>query len=248
MTDEILDIQRRASSRRSEQSVASSAQQNWHCHYCDKKFTHEMTYMNHVCKERLRHDELRSPIGQAAYAYYCEWMKLYKRKAPPIETFATSRYYTAFVKFSKYAIDVSLPSPNMFIRLMCDRDISPTLWARSQCYSIYLEFYDKSVEPLDQVQNSILTLFDICDKENVAIDKVFVHLQAARINELLRLRKLSPWLIFCSGTFGSFLKTIPQDDWTEMSKIVNPSYWSEKLAQNKKLVDDILLITKEIGL
>lgn len=247
MSTDVLDIQNRAKSRRAAKAQ-EQVEAQWHCHYCDKRFTHEMTFMNHVCKERLRYEELRSPIGQAAYAYYCEWMKQYKRKAPPIDTFGTSRYYTAFVKFAKYVNDVSLPAPNTFIRLMSDRDISPTLWARAQCYSIYLEFYDKSVDPLDQVQLSIMTLLDICEKENVEMPDVFNHLQVPRINELLRLRKLSPWLIFCSQTFGQFLKTLSPDDWSEMSKIVNPSHWSEKLAQNKKIVADIILISKELDL
>ncbi len=237
-----------ASSRRNNAQASSVNNSDWHCHYCDKSFTHESTFMNHFCKERERYDELRSPIGQAAYNYYSEWMKFYKRKPPPIDTFATSRFYTSFVKFAKHVIVINLPSPEMFIRLMSDRDISPVLWCRDQCYSIYLEFYDKTMEPLEQVKNSIVTLIDLSEKENVQLENIFVHLGSNRVIELLRLRKLSPWFIFCSSKFGEFLKTLPQEDWLEMSKIINPQHWSEKLEANKKLVDDIIEISNGIGL
>lgn len=235
-----------ASRRNSLQSVQNDAA--WNCHYCGKNFTHETSFMNHFCKERERYEELRSPIGQAAYAYYCEWMRLYRRKPPSIDTFATSRFYTSFVRFAQHVNVISLPSADMFVRLMCERDISPTLWTRDQCYSIYLEFYDKAYDPIEQVRVSVETLIDIAGKEQIELSAVFKHIGPAKVIELLRLRKLSPWFIFCSAKFGEFLKTLPAEDWAEMSKVINPIYWSEKLDTNKALVADIIDISNGIGL
>lgn len=245
---DVENLKNLAASRRNGVATSTVETPGWHCHYCDKNFVNESVFMNHFCKERERHEELRSPIGQAAYGYYSEWMRLYKRKAPPIDTFATSRFYTSFVKFAKHVIVINLPSPEMFIRLMSERDISPMLWCRDQCYSIYLEFYDKSMEPLEQVKNSIVTLMDIAERESIELTNIFVHLGPHRVTELLRLRQLSPWFIFCSAKFGDFLKTLPQEDWAEMSKIINPTYWADKLESNKKLVADIIEISNGIGL
>jgi hypothetical protein len=247
MSIDVQALRDAAASRRSSgPSQVSKAE--WNCHYCGKSFTHETSFMNHFCKERERYEELRTPIGQSAYGYYSEWMRQYRRKPPAIDTFSTSRYYTSFVKFAKHAIKISLPSPDMFIRLMVERDISPTLWTRDQCYSIYLEFYDKAYDPLEQVKVSIETLIDLAGKNEVELSEIFKYLGPERINELLRLRKLSPWFIFCSAKFGEFLKTLPPEDWTEMSKVINPTYWSEKLDANKALVSDIIEISNGIGL
>jgi hypothetical protein len=229
-------------------TVESNNTAKWNCHYCGKNFTHETSYMNHFCKERARYEELRSVVGQAAYSYYCEWMRLYRRKPPSIDTFATSRYYTSFVRFAAHVVKISLPSAEMFIRLMVERDISPTLWTRDQCYSIYLEFYDKAYDPLDQVKVSIETLIDIAKKENIELSDVFVVMGPGRVTDLLRKRKLSPWFIFCSAKFGEFLKNLPPEDWSEMAKVINPIYWSEKLDSNKSLVADIINISNGIGL
>ena len=240
-----LDAIRERAAKRRENPVARA---EWECHYCNKKFTNETFFLNHFCKERERYEEIRTPIGQAAYQYYCEWMKLYKRKPPAIDTFSSSRFYTSFVKFAKNAITINLPSPEMFIRLMVERDISPTLWARDQCYSIFLEYFDKNVDPFEHVQKSIEKLMDIAEKENVELGNIFMHLGPNRVIELIRLRQLSPWFLFCSAKFGEFLKSITQDEWAEIAKIVNPSYWSEKLDAGSDKVAEIINISNELGL
>lgn len=245
MTIDINDLRQKAAARRATSEVQKP---EWKCHYCGKSYTSETFYMNHFCKERERYEEIRSPVGQAAYQYYCEWMKLYRRKPPAIDTFTTSRFYTSFIKFAKNVVTISLPSPELFIRLMVERDISPTLWARDQCYSIYLEYFDKTADPFQQVQTSIEKLIDISEKENVELCNIFGHLGPARVIELIRLRQLSPWLMFCSIKFGDFLKSISQDEWTQISKIINPSYWSNKFDENKDIINEIKEISNGIGL
>jgi hypothetical protein len=237
-------LKEKASSRKAEKVEKIG----WHCQYCDKTFTLETAFMNHVCQERTRFEELRSPVGQAAYAYYCEWMTAYKRKAPNIDTFAISRYYSSFVKFAQHAVDLSFPNPIHFIKLMVEKDISPMLWRRDQCYSIYLEWIDKTLDPLDQVQISIETLIDIAGKEGVELTSVFTHLGEKRITELIRLRKLSPWFLFCSTAFGDFLRANPVEDLQAMMAIINPAYWSAKLDANDAVVQEIKEINAQIGI
>lgn len=237
-----------ASSRRNQVGDVQNSNSKWECDFCKKIFKFENAFMNHYCKERERFEELKSPFGQAGYEYYCEWMRLHKRKAPNIDTFATSKFYTAFVKFAKRAVQLDLPNPDMFIRLMVDRDISPLLWARDQCYSIYLEFYNSKVDPLDQVKETIETLMDIAEKENVDLSDIFKHLGSRRITDLIRKRAVTPWLLFCSVSFGEFLKGLEPDEWSEMSAVINPAYWSEKLALSKNVVNDIIKISNELGL
>lgn len=222
----------------------------WHCQHCNKNFAHESTFMNHMCKEQIRLNELQSPTGQAAYSYYSEWMRLYKRSVPPMETFATSRFYRSFINFAEHVIKISMPNPLNFIRLMSekDKDISPQLWCRDQCYSMYLEWLDKNTDPFDLVQISIETLIDLAQKENVDIKNIFTTLGEKKITELIRLRKLSPWFLFCSFRFNDFLKGISIDDQREMIAVINPSFWTEKLNSNNEIVDLITEMNKELGI
>lgn len=238
----------KASHRRVSSDVAAFKPE-WKCEYCSKVLTNETYFMRHSCREKERSLELSTPIGQAAYMFYCDWMKAFKRKPPSIDTFGTSRYYTTFVEFAKYVKRLNIGDPAKYVELMCARDLSPMLWRRDQCYSAYLEWMDKKQDPLEQVKVSIETLMDLMEREDIEhFADIFSHLGSRQIAELIKLRKLSPWFLFCSRKFSDFLKSIPKDESTELSSIINPAYWTTKLQDNRELVKDIMQINKEMGL
>lgn len=236
-----MNIKELARSRR-------TAKPDWKCGYCNKPFSTEEGLMLHSCPVKERLDEVKSVIGQTAYHYYCEWMKCYKRKAPTAETFSSSRYFKSFINFVEHANKIKIPDTLAFIKLMAEKDISPMLWRRDQCYTLFLHHYDKNTDPLEQVALSIETLMDISNKEHIDLNNVFNHIGIRRIMELIRLRKLSPWLIFCSKSCGDYLHTISDEDQRELSSLINPTYWSEKLELNQDMVKDISKICDEVGI
>ena len=219
----------------------------WTCEYCNKTLATEAYFMRHDCKEKKRAAELETPIGKSAYLFYCDWMKYYKRKPPTIETFATSRYYNSFIEFAKHVKNLNIKNVDKFLEILCQKDLSPILWRRDQCYSLYLEWVDKHSDPLEQVKTSIETLIAISEKEGVDLDGIFEHMGPKLIAEQVRLRTLSPWFLFCSRKFNSYLKTISQEDVQELSSIINPSYWTSKLQSNMKVVKEIMEINKGMG-
>lgn len=220
----------------------------WQCQYCRKAFIHESSFMKHFCKEKRRHEELRSVTGTTAYAIYGEWMKLKRYKVPSIDAFATSKLFTSFFKFAEHIKRINLSNTDLFVRLMVERDISPTLWTRSQCYSIYQEYYDNQQEPMEQVINSIEVLMKISEDEHVELSNLFNHLGVHRISEMVALRKLTPWLLFCSITFRVFLTTLNDNDKDTLSSAINPGFWAKKLEDRPELVSEVIAAVTEIGI
>ena len=243
------DLVSTSSHRRRKISSQTEYNPEWKCQYCGKVMANETYYMKHSCREKERSLELSTPIGQAAYMFYCDWMKAYKRKPPSSDTFATSRYYSSFVEFAKHVKKLSIADPSKFVEIMCNKDISPALWRRDQCYTMYLEWMDKKLDPLEQVKLSIETLFDVAEVDEVSnIADIFIHLGVRKIAELIRLRKLSPWFLFCSRRFSDYLKSVSKEESMELSAIINPAYWTTKLQDNKELVKEIMSINKEMRL
>lgn len=246
---DVGELKVRAESRRVPvNSSSDTSGTGWICNFCKKKFKSEVMYMKHSCPEMMRHDALSKPEGQAAYQFYCDWMRLHKKSIPNMDTFATSRYCTSFLKFAKHIKKINLSNPDTFVKLMIERDISPMLWTRSQCYDIYLAYYDNMQNPTLQVADSIDVLVKLAEKEEVELSKIFEHLGSNRITELVVQRKLTPWLLFCSRTFGNFLRSLPASEWTVMQDAINPGYWAEKLEDNKDLVAEIIEISNDVGL
>jgi hypothetical protein len=220
----------------------------WHCTHCNKRFSGETTFMKHHCEPRRRLEEHHSPLGQAAYGYYRDWMKLKKFSQPGAEAFLESKMYRAFIKFAQLVIDANIARPDKYMELMIEGDIPPVLWCREQCYSVYLEWTDKLSDPLDQVQESVNYLLDICEKENVKLENVFAHLGGQRVISLVRQRRLSPWLIFCSPTFGTFIRTIDASQLKVFNDVVNASYWGNRFQTEKATINNIKAIVAEVGL
>lgn len=221
---------------------------NWLCHYCNKRFNSEGPFMRHHCEPKRRTQELMSPIGQAAFGYYREWMKLKRYSQPGAAAFMESKFYRSFINFAQLVIDANISRPEKYMALMVEADVLPVLWCRDQCYAVYLDWTDKLSDPLEQVQDSVNFLFDVCEKENVKIADIFNHLGGQKIISLSRQRKLTPWLLFCSSKFGTFIKTLDKSQLIAFNGIVNASYWGNRFQTEKSTVKTIKEIAMEVGL
>jgi hypothetical protein len=226
----------------------SSSHSGWQCSFCKRSFSLEKAFMTHQCKEKKRNDEIKTPIGQAAYTYYTDWMRQKKLKAPSIDTFTSSRFYTSFIKFSEHVNKLNITHPVVFIKLMILRDIPPVMWCRDQCYSIYLEWVDKESDPFQLVLSSLDLLEKIATQQSVKLGTIFQHLGYKHILELIRLRNISPWLLLHSGKFKEFLKDLDQEDMSIILGIINVTYWSDVLAQNAEISKELVEIVKQFGL
>ena len=221
---------------------------NWYCHYCSRRYMSETLFMKHHCEPKRRAQELMSPVGQAAYGYYRDWMKLKRYSQPSSAAFLESKYYRSFLKFAQLVIDAGISKPERYIELMVAGEIMPPLWCRNEAYSVYLDWMDKLEDPMAQVVDSVSFLLDVCDREGTTMSKVFVHLGAQRIISLLRQRQLTPWLLFCSASFGQLLKTLDESELRAFNSVVNSSYWATRFAESQATITEIKTLAAEVGL
>lgn len=221
---------------------------NWFCHYCSRRFMNETLFMKHHCEPKRRAQELMSPVGQAAYGYYRDWMKLKRFSQPSSAAFLESKYYRSFLKFAEMVVDAGISKPDRYIELMVAGGIMPVLWCRDEAYAVYLNWIDKLEDPMEQVASSISLLLDICERENTIMPKVFSHLGGQRIISLLRQRQLTPWLLFCSATFGKLLRSLDESELRAFNSVVNSSYWSTRFAEAQCTIEQIKTLATEVGL
>lgn len=228
--------------------VQVSRQGNWQCNYCNQRFVSETRFLHHHCEPKRRAEMIKSPQGQAAFAFYRDWMKMRKFGQPGPAAFLESKFYRAFVNFAKLVQDANISRPDKYIEIMVDGEIQPALWCSSAAYNLYTAWYDSLHDPLDQVQESINHLIDICEREEIKLDQVFEQLGVQRILSLIRQRRLSPWFLFCSASFGRVLKQLDKQHLKSFDAVVNSSYWGGKFQKEKEVVQQIKMIVKEIGL
>ena len=242
-------LRHKAAARRNQAEPESTTRALWHCAYCGHDFVHEKVFMSHRCKEKDRHEELRSPIGQAAYSYYREWMRLQKHSIPPIETFAESKFYTTFIKFAKHAAKVHIPSVNQFIRVMVENGkVPPGLWCRDNVYSMYLKAYDAAVTPIDQFMNSLQVLEELAAELKVPLSEVYPAVGIDTLEKLIKKRKLSHWFLLASGKFRAYLLKLGGEDRDRIADALNADAAVTRVMQEQALFTEFGKATKEVGL
>ena len=249
MNRELLRSQAQGRRNPSEATPVSEERvKSWTCHHCGHPFASERVFMKHRCREMDRHEELRSPIGQAAYAFYTEWMKLQSRKAPAIETFAGSHFYSSFIKFARHVKKVHLPTPLAFVRSMVDNKIDPTLWTRDNVYVLYMKGYDDVVSPTKQFIQSVDLIMKLAADHEVAPELVFRTLGVDKLLDLVQQRKLSPWFLLASDAFRVYMMSRSEDDSMRLHDGVQVSAMIDRIKRNESTFAEFSKATKELGL
>lgn len=216
-------------------------QARYQCRYCKRPFVFESRMQAHKCTRMKREEELKTRTGQRAWAYYREWMHCSNRRVINIESFLESRYYPSFMRFAKYIKDLHISHPNDFIKLMVDKDYMPSMWTSSEIYSIYLEGYDRRVSPQDQVADSINSIDNACEDKGVETKDFFNTITPSELINLLRKKKISPWLLLRSNKFIEMHnKRFSQEQKLIMRTFMHVPVWKKRFKDNQPFVHKVV--------
>ncbi len=218
------------------------------CDYCHKHYTKEVFYLKHECKQMIRLRDFKSQEIQAAWNYYQDWMRLRKFACPSAVTFMDSRLYEQFARFARFAKAVQLPLPDKFIKLMILKKRTPDLWTHDQVYSEYMEYMDVGISPIEQVMSSADTLLQYAENHNMDVGEVFEHMQPNEIIQLVRLRKLSAWLLLFSIKFVEMHSSLGAEQQLMLENLIRYDTWAENKKKHSGDIDTIKRVVHELGL
>lgn len=204
--------------------------------------------MRHKCTQMIRAEEVLTIEGRQAYELYKLWLEQQNRKAPSIETFCTSSYYTSFYKFTIWLRQTGIPKPDKYVELMVKQKIAPAIWRRSEAYAIYLEWHDKLSSPIDQAAITVDTITALAEGLQCPTSDVFRHFQIGEILELVQQRRMSPWLLFCSKRFKEWVNTLDMGDRQLLMKGIGVDFWANKLERSPNTVKDLRELAESLGI
>lgn len=195
-----------------------------------------------------RHKEFQTPIGQAAWIFYQKWLRQKKRQVPKAETFLQSRFYKPLIRFAHFVKRVNLPDIDTFIWMMVDMDVPPVLWNNDEYYTKYLEFLDRRADPYKRAQTTVDTLFCIADAAECDVGEAFSMLTGPELVQLLRERRLSPWILLNSKKFKQFLGSASSEEMMIIQAIIRPQYWKERFEKYPEVVTNMKKYVNELDL
>lgn len=221
----------------------------WKCEYCGKSFARENTFMRHTCKERERAIELQTITGKKAYGYYSDWMRMRNRSVPKIETFATSQFYSSFIKFAKWTEQINLPSISNYIKVMIEQGFdNPYYWVDAERHAMYLEWFDNAKGPQDAFVDSVEFLEDYIKSYNV-VGNVFDHIGIKQLGQLIKKRKISMWFVLASPSCKDFVVRMKgHADFQQFLSAYDVEAWGIRIRNNTAIIKEFAEICKAMNL
>ena len=219
------------------------------CKYCHRTFIREHSYIDHKCKQMKQIEEIQTPQGQAAWQYYQAWFRVMKKMPPASDTFMASRYYRTFMNIAAFFKRVNLPKPEKFIWLMVEKNYPPTMWLMDEAYALYIDFLEYQTSPMEQVQLTIDTLFLVADAGEVDVSEVFSILHPNDLIQLVRARKVSPWVLLLSRKFKEyFVQRMSTEQRSILETLIRPESWAARFEKSKEAVQTIKQCVRELNL
>lgn len=221
------------------------------CSYCGKRYQREDAFINHKCKQMIKEEELRTPLGQSAWHFYQDWMRFQRKRVPDDRTFLKSRYYNSFMRFAEFVKQTDLPTPEKFIKLMVQENYHPTMWLIDDVYVIYLEHLDRFRTPSDHATITFRTLFKASNEHDCDISQIFEEISSSQVIELIKQRKLSPFVLLASKKFNQFILKISNENKEQyiiLTRLIRFNHWKKYIERHKKSFEQIKRHVAEMDL
>ena len=224
---------------------------NYKCEYCGKTFAKEKTLAVHVCEQKRRHlgkDEKHVQAGLLTYQRFYEITQKAKSQKS-FDEFASSPYYTAFVKFGSFLINTAPIYPERFIDFVIKSGVKLDHWCRDELYETYVSELIK-IEPADgAIQRTITTMMDWAEKNSAPWEHYFQYVNLNRAAHDIKEGLISPWILLNSRAGKEMLKRMNDEQLEIVGPIIDPQYWMQRfknLPADTELTKDLIKEAKII--
>jgi hypothetical protein len=218
---------------------------NYKCEHCEKLFAKEKTLVVHVCEQKRRHlgkNERHVQMGLLTFQrFYTLTQK--SKQAKTFDEFATSSFYTAFVKFGSFLVNTAPIYPERFIDFVIKSGVKLDHWCRDELYEKYISELIK-IEPADgAIQRTIKSMIEWGEASNAPWEHYFQYANLNRATHDIKEGLISPWLVLNSKSGKEMLKRMNDEQLSIVGPVIDPSYWSRKF---KSLPADVELVKEVI--
>ncbi len=220
-------------------------QLNFKCEYCGKLFAKEKTLTVHVCEQKRRYlsrDEKHVMMGLLTFQrFYQLTQKAHQPKT--FDEFATSSFYTAFVKFGSFLVNTAPIYPERFIDFVVKSGVKLDHWCRDELYINYITELIK-IEPADgAIQRSIITMMAWGEKYTAPWEHYFAYVHLNRATHDIKEGLVSPWMILNTRSGKEMLQRMNDEQLEIVGPIIDPQFWLRRfksLPADLELVKDVI--------
>jgi hypothetical protein len=219
------------------------------CRYCNKSYLKESTLTAHLCEQKRRFQQQNEQPVQIGFKAYLRFYEISQgsAKLKTYDDFASSQYYTAFVKFGWYVTGIRCVNVANFVDWLLKNNKKLDHWCKEVLYLEWLSEYVKKEAVQDALERALKEMQDYADTnsnlEN-GFNDYFRRGNANRICHHIANGRISSWIIFNCASGVEFLETLSQEQISIIMPWIDPDYWQRKFkdyAADTEWVKDILI-------
>jgi hypothetical protein len=218
---------------------------NYKCEHCGKLFAKEKTLFVHICEQKRRYlakDEKHVQMGLLTFQKFYDITQRAKQPKT-FDDFASSPFYTAFVKFGSFMVNTAPIYPEKFIEFVIKSGIKLDHWCRDELYEKYVGELIK-IEPADgAIQRTIQTMMDWGEKNNAQWEHYFAYVNLNRATHDIKEGLISPWILLNSRSGKEMLQRMNDEQLEIISPMIDPQHWIKRfkaLPADTELVKDVI--------
>lgn len=218
---------------------------NYKCEYCQKYFAKEKTLAVHVCEQKRRHLSKNDKHVQAGLLTYQRFYDITQKgkSQKSFDDFASSSYYTAFVKFGSFLVNTAPVYPERFIDFVVKSGVKLDHWCRDNLYEQYIYELIR-IEPAEPaIQRTIQTMMDWADKNSASWEHYFQYVNLNRSTHDIKEGLISPWVLLNSKSGKDMLRRMNDEQLEIVGPFVDPQFWIKRfntLPADLELVKDLI--------
>lgn len=201
------------------------------CEYCNKSFKRENTLAVHLCERKRRYMQKDEKHVQMGYRSYQLFYKIgtNSKKDKTYDDFAGSQYYTAFVKFGSYCMDLKVDDVPNYTEWLLRNQIKLEKWASDTNFNNWIKNRLKTESVDRAVERTVLFMHEWGENNanewNTYFDAVPTNLGVFHICS----GKISPWVIYASNRAQTLLDRFNEEQLKMVIEYIDPYYWQKHM-------------------
>jgi hypothetical protein len=215
------------------------------CEYCKKEFARETSIAAHMCEPKRRYQSRNEAGVRLAFQSYIRFYETAAGSArnKDFDTFVTSAYYRAFVKFGRYCVDTRAINPPRFIDWLLKHNKKIDYWCSDRVYTEYLISYLQVEAVDDALARAVEFGIDWAEKNSA---QPCDCLRYGNINAMcyaVTSGRISPWVIYNSESGQQFLSRLDPTQVAMIWPYIDSDAWQQQFqsrAQDQAYAQQIL--------
>lgn len=229
--------------------MASTVDSDYKCKYCGKVFRKLTTLTVHNCELKRRWLQENETGVRLGFYSFCRFFELTQHKSnKTYADFVKSSYYSAFVKFGQYLVQIRPININKFIDWVIHNNIKLDSWTKDEHYHKFvIEYIPK--ESFDEALDRSLKEMQVwADQTGAQLSDFFRKNTNSGVCSLITEGRISPWVIFNCKSGHDFLEQLHTSQLNALIKYLNPEIWTPRFSKYAEEVAMLKSILKDANL